>query len=216
MTFEINGAAGKYDGLVSNDSVRYGRNAAENNIRYMETPLVMDRMNPAPILNFMPTKEADIQNAKALQRFMNNNDGYLNSLPPIDFQYRYMPKTETGKVDGNAVLGAAYEEMGTKILPVKEFEDRYLLDNSMTAEPIDINKDGKIDISEYGSTIVASDILSKETPEIENADGTINAKGLNAVLEYTKKSNAEAATKLYSEVYNTYELGKYLNEFNPE
>ena len=216
MTFEINGATGKYDGLVADNSVRYGRNAAENCIRYMEAPLVNNRMNPAPILNFMPTKEADIQNAKALQRFMNNNDGYMNSLPPIDFEYRYMPEKEPGQIDGKAVLGAAYEEMGIKELPVREFENRYMIDDSMTAEPIDINKDGIIDISEYGSTIVAADIMSKDAPNINNVNGIINAKGLNAVLEYTKKSNAEAATKLYSEVYNTYELGKYLNEFNPE
>lgn len=213
MPIEINGVSGKYDGIIANNSVRYGRNAVENNIRYMEAPLVNDHPNPAPILNFYPSVEADIYNAQKLNRFMDKNDAYLKSLPSMDFEYRYMPETETGKVDSYAVLGAAFEEMGTKELPVEEFENRYLPDDSMTAKPIDINKDGKIDISEYGATIVAADILSKYMPNIENADGTINAKGLNNILECTKKINSLAAEKLYADVYNVYNLGEHLDSF---
>lgn len=215
MSFEINGARGKYDGIVADDSIRYGRNAVENNLKYMEAPLVNDRTTPAPILDFMPTQQADVNNAKALNNFMDRNDAYLASLPPIDFEYRYMPNIGKGKVDGKAVLGAAYEEMGEKELPVKEFENRYLIDDSMTAEPIDINKDGKIDLAEYGSTIVAADVLSKPSQNVTDVDGTINSKGMNALLEYTKKSNAAAAAKLYANVYNTYKLGEHLDSFNP-
>ena len=213
MPIEINGVNGRYDGIVANNSVRYGRNAVENNIKYMETPLANDRPNPAPILNFYPTVEADIHNAQRLNRFMDKNDAYLKSLPPTDFKYRYMPESESGKVDSYAVLGAAFEEMGTKELTVKEFENRYLPDDSMTAEPIDINKDGKIDISEYGATIVAADILSKDVLNIKNVDGTINAQGLNNILECTKKINSLAAEKLYADVYNVYNLGEHLNSF---
>jgi len=215
MPIEINGVSGKYDGIIDNNSVRYGRNAVENNLKYMEAPLVNDRTTPAPILDFMPTQQADVNNAKALNNFMDRNDAYLASLPPIDFEYRYMPNIGKGKVDGKAVLGAAYEEMGEKELPVKEFENRYLIDDSMTAEPIDINKDGKIDLAEYGSTIVAADVLSKPSQNVADVDGTINSKGMNALLEYTKKSNAAAAAKLYANVYNTYKLGEHLDSFNP-
>ena len=215
MTFEVNGAAGKYDRIVSDNSVKYGRNAVENNLQYMESPLVNDRINPAPILDYSLSQMADVNNEKALNNFINKNDAYLASLPPIDFEYRYMPNIGKGKVDGKAVIGAAYEEMGTKELPVKEFENHYMIDESMTAEPIDINKDGKIDIAEYGSTIVAADALSKPSKSLDDVDGTINANGLNALLAYTKKSNAEAASKLYADVYNRYELGKNLNTFTP-
>ena len=211
MTFEINGVNGKYDGIIADNSIRYGRNAVENNLKYMEAPLANNRINPAPILDFSPTDSADIHNAHALNRFMDKNDAYLNSLPPVDFKYRYMPNSEPGKVDRKAVLGAAYEEMGVKEIQVKKFENMYLPNDSFTAEPIDINKDGIIDIAEYGTTIVAADILSKDNPDVQNADGTITAKGLNAVLEYTKKANAEAASKLYSNIYNTYGLNADLN-----
>jgi len=215
MAFEINGSAGKYDSISANNSIKYGRNAVENNLSYMEAPLINDKINPAPILDFTQSQMADVKNEKAINNFINKNDAYLVSLPPIDFEYRYMPNIGKGKVDGQAVLGAAYEEMGIKSLPVKEFENRYLIDDSMTAEPIDINKDGQIDIAEYGSTIVAADVLSKPSKSIDDVDGTINADGLNSILAYTKKSNAEAAAKLYADVYNRYELGKNIDKFTP-
>ena len=216
MTFQINGATGKYDGKIKDDSVRYGRNAVENHIKYMETPLVENEVNPTPIFDFSFTPEGDKKNFEALENFMDKNDDYLDSLPPLEFEYRYMPNLGIGKVDNKAVLGAAFEEMDTKEIPVKEFENRYLINNEFTAEPLDINKDGKIDIAEYGSNILATDVLSKGTTDISKIDGTINTRGLNAILEYTKKANAEAASKLYSQIYNTYKLGENLNEFRAE
>lgn len=215
MAFEVNGSVGKYDQISADNSVKYGRNAVENNLQYMETPLINDKLNPAPILDFTISPMADVKNEKGINNFINKNDAYLASLPPIDFEYRYMPNIGKGKVDGKAVLGAAYEEMGIKSLPVKEFENRYMINESMTAEPIDINKDGNIDIAEYGATIVAADVLSKPSKSLDDVDGTINAEGFNAILAYTKKSNADAASKLYDSVYNRYELGKNLNTFTP-
>ena len=93
-------------------------------------------------------------------------------------------------------------------LSVEEFEYRYLLDDTMTAEPLDINKDGKIDKSEYAANIIAADLLSKDTTNPIEADGVINPKGLNAVLEYSLKSNAAAAAELYKNIYDTYNLGE--------
>ena len=124
-----------------------------------------------------------------------------------------MPINPVGKVDKKSVLAAAMEEMAAKELSVEEFENRYLIDNeTMTAKPLDINKDGKIDISEYATNIIATDLLSKGTTDVSKVDGIINNKGMNAILEYSKKSNAEAAEKLYAEIYNRYELGSALNE----
>lgn len=68
MTFQINGNKGIYDGIIKDDSVRYGRNAADNNINYMIQPIVNDNYTTAPILDFMPTEEAD---EKMRQRLIN-------------------------------------------------------------------------------------------------------------------------------------------------
>ncbi len=197
MTYQINGAIGKYN--------NYGQNAVENHLQHMEAPLVNDKGDTAPILDFHPNDEAFDKNVEALEKFADKNDAYLDSLPPLEYEYRYMPE---GNFDKEALLGAAKEEMQADELSVEEFEYRYLLDDTMTAEPLDINKDGKIDKSEYAANIIAADLLSKDTTNPIEADGVINPKGLNAVLEYSLKSNAAAAAELYKNIYDTYNLGE--------
>lgn len=209
MTFEVNGAKGAYDKFDMDDSAKYGMNASSNHKTLAVSPILNDVAMDAPILDFMPTKDAAENNIKLLENFANSNDAYLKSLPPLEYEYRYMPKTEKGNVDKKALMGAALEEMGNSEWKVSEFEDRYLLDkNTMTAEPIDINKDGKIDVPEYSTTILAADMLSKNSTNPTDVDGSINDKGMNALLAYSKKSNAEAATKLYSDIYNHFNLNE--------
>ena len=213
MTFQINGSNGRYDGKVKDESVKYGRNAVDNHIKAMEAPIANENFAVPPVFDFSPTAEADNKNIEALENYIEKNDEYLNSLPPLQYEYRYIPNFVNGKLDKKAVLGAALEEMGgAKELSVKEFEKRYLIKDLQTAEPLDINKDGKIDIAEYGSNIIAADILSKGTTDPMKANGIINAQGMNAVLEYSKKSNAAAAAKLYANIYNTHKLGTALNQ----
>ena len=213
MTFQINGSNGRYDGKIKDESVKYGRNAVDNHIKAMEAPIANENFAVPPVFDFSPTAEADNKNIEALENYIEKNDEYLNSLPPLQYEYRYIPNFVNGKLDKKAVLGAALEEMGgAKELSVKEFEKRYLINDLQTAEPLDINKDGKIDIAEYGSNIIAADILSKGTTDPMKANGIINAQGMNAVLEYSKKSNAAAAAKLYANIYNTHKLGTALNQ----
>lgn len=209
---KINGANGKYDERVSDPSVRYGRNAVENYYTYLENPIVEDKMTPAPILDFGLNPNADNNNADKLNKFLKENDEYLKALPPLQYEYRYMPQ---GPVNTKALLGAAYEEMGgKKELSVEELDSKFAPDASFTSKALDLNNDGKVDIGEYGSSILAADMLSKsDTPDTKNIDGTINNKGFNAVLAYTQKSNATAATKLYSNIYNTYNLGEAQKDF---
>lgn len=207
---KINGAQGKYDGKVTDPSERYGRNAVENYYTYVEQPIVTDRMNTAPILDFGISPNADEANANKLNKFLKENDEYLKALPPLEFEYRYMPQMPKGQIDKKAVLGAAYEEMGgVNEMSVEEMNDRFAPDESFTSQALDINKDGKIDNGEYATSILAADMLSKsDTPNPENIDGTINKNGFNAVLAYTQKSKAAAAAALYSKIYNTYNLGE--------
>lgn len=210
MSVQINGNNGVYDGKVLDDSVRYGRNAVANNIEYMSKPIVADNHATPPILDFKPSDVAQKNNYVKMERYINENDTYLKSLPPLEFEYRYLPQMSNNKIDTKALMGAAYQELGTKALPVNKFEALYM-DDTMTAEPLDINKDGKIDLAEYGTNILAADVLSKN--DGEKVDGTINKKGFDAILEYSKKSNAEAATKLYTSLYNNYNLQDAYKEF---
>ena len=214
---QINGKQGKYDKTVTNPSVKYGRNAVDNYYSYVEKPLLANNMNTAPILDFGLSPEAADKNEEKLNNFLKENDDYLKSLPPLEYEYRYMPTLEKGEVDKQAVLGAAYEELGKRNeVSVEEMDYNFALNDNFSTKPMDINKDGKIDVAEYGSTILAADALSKSPDaKAENIDGTINKEGFNAILEYTKKSNAQAAAKLYSNMYNKYELGNAIKDFNP-
>ena len=216
---KIDGTRGKYDNNVTNPSVRYGKNAVNNYYSYLEQPLVADKQTPAPILDFSPNPEAADKNIEKLDKFVKENDEYLNALPPLEFEYRYMPNVhKKGEVDNTSVLAAAYEELGRrKEVSVEDVNRAFAVNKDYSANPIDLNKDGKIDAAEYGTTILAADMFSKsDTPDTSNIDGTINAKGLNKILEYTHKSNAEAAASLYTNLYNQYNLGETLKNFNPE
>ena len=212
MAFEVNGNNGKYDNIIQDESVKYGRNAADNHMKLAQAPIANDNFATPPILSTALSEEAQDKNLTKMEEFVNKNDAYLRNLPPLEYEYRYM--LPNGGVNKKALLGAAFEEMGrVNELPVKEFENRYLISKEQTAEPLDINKDGKIDIAEYGANILAADVLSKNTNDISKVDGKINSKGMNAVLEYSKKSNAAAAAKLYANIYKTYDLGKTLYQF---
>ena len=214
---QINGLNGVYDKKIQDPSIRYGRNAVENHVAYLEEPIMKAGFNPAPILDFSSSIEAVDKNIDSLEKFAQKNDEYLDALPPLEYEYRYMPNVVDGNIDKKALLGAAYEEMnGVKELPVEEFERHYLIDDTMTAKPMDVNNDGKIDIAEYGTNILATDLLSKGTTDVSKIDGTINTKGMNSIIEYTSKANAKAASKLYLNIYNTYYLGTAMNELEIE
>ena len=207
MTYEINGSNGVYKATeIKDDSTRYGMNAAANHKLMAISPIMDALESEAPILDFSTSDKAADNNIKAMEKFARDNDSYLNSLPPLKYEYRYMPNIKDSQIDKNALYGAAREELGAENIGVDDFEKNYL-SKDMTVKPLDINNDGKIDIPEYSTNILAADMLSKENPSIDKIDGVINDKGLNAVSAYAKKSNAEAATKLYSGIYNHYSLG---------
>ena len=224
--FEVNNGVSKIDGSrgkyteenVKNPSVRYGRNAVQNFYAYMEQPIVCDNNATPPILDFGTNQNAADKNIEAMEKYAKANDDYFKSLPPLEYEYRYMPNIhKKGEIDKDALLGAAYEEMGRrKAIEVKEIDQTFGITEDYTSAPMDLNKDGKIDLGEYSTSILASDMLSKSTDKIspENIDGTINQKGHSAVQDYAKKSNAEKATMLYSYLYDKYNLHDASKTFN--
>ena len=144
---KINGSKGRYDDAVSNSSIKYGRNAVDNFYSYMENPIIRDNHATAPILDFSVNQEATDKNIEKLEEFTKKNDDYLNSLPPLEFEYRYMPNVINGQIDKQALLGASYEAMGGRNeISVKELNESYTLDDSYTYESLDINQDGKVDL----------------------------------------------------------------------
>ena len=212
---KIDGISGKYtEDNVTNPSVRYGRNSVQNFYSYLEKPIVSDNNPTPPILDFSTNQNAADKNIEKMEKYTEANDAYLNSLPPLEYEYRYMPNIHKyGEIDKDALMGAAYEELGErKDVNTKDLDKTFAINNDYSTAPMDVNKDGKIDIGEYGASMLAADMISSDDGKI---DGTINNKGHNAIFELTKKANAEAATQLYSSLYNQYNLGDAAKKFNP-
>ena len=202
--FEVNNGIAKIDGKNNASSSEiYGRKSVDNFYSYAEKPITADTFNTAPILDFGLSPDAPERNAKKIEGFLKENDDYLNALPPLKFEYRYMPNVSGGKIDKDALMGAANQEMMKQTeMTVEEMDRNFAPSNEFTSKALDINGDGKI------TNILAADMLSKsEKPDTKNIDGTINEKGMNAVLAYSKKSNAAAAAALYSNLYKAYNLG---------
>ena len=208
----MNGLNGKYDltNKVQNVSEIYGRNAVDNFFDYSETPIKANDFKLAPVI--LPSQEPDIidNNINRVENYIKENDAYLKALPPLEFEYRYMPNVQNGQIDKKALLGAAFEEMEKrKEISIDELDWKYAPNNEYTFAGMDINNDKKVDNPEYAASILAADMLSKsDIPDTNNIDGTINKTGLNAVMEYAKKSNIDAAKALYSNIYNKYNLGE--------
>lgn len=210
---KIDGIRGKYDEkTVSDPSVRYGRNSVQNFFSYMQQPLAADNNATPPILDFSTKPEAQEKNIELMEKYTKENDSYLNSLPPLEYEYRYMPNIhKRGEVDTKALLGAAYEELGgKKEVSVKDLDNAFAVNESYSTAPMDINKDGKIDVGEYASSILAADVISNNG----EVKGTINKQGHEAVIEFTNKANSEAAAQLYSTLYNKFGLSEAAKNFN--
>ena len=110
MAFEVNGKNGKYDNVIQDESIKYGRNAADNHMKLAQTPIANDNFATPPILSTALSEEAQNKNLTKMEEFVNQNDAYLRNLPPLEYEYRYM--LPNGGVNKKALLGAAFEEMG--------------------------------------------------------------------------------------------------------
>ena len=96
--FQVNGSNGIYDNKIADPSVKYGRNAVENHIQYMEKPLIegLNNPNPAPILEI----KAQVDN-----KLIKNGTNTL-SIAVID-RINYMLDSESINVErAEIIIGA--------------------------------------------------------------------------------------------------------------
>lgn len=219
---KINGASGIYDGKVHNSSVRYGRNSVNNMQGYLQDYTIAPPEDKFPNLegiSKLSNEEFDKKMTELegqIETRLNKTDKWLDSLPPLDFEQRYMPK---GKgVDKMALMGAAYEEMGKRTeMKTSELTStmQEAFGKEVTADALDLNKDGKIDVAEYSTSILLSDAMGEDgkTLTFDNIDGTITNKGQNATLPYANKKNYEIANKTYQALFERYNLDGAQEEF---
>lgn len=184
----ISGQSGIYYNKVTSPEVRYGRNATDNYMNYTK----------------------DLEKS--------------DNMPPLAFEYRYVPD---GKYSTLALMGNAYEELGKKTeVSVEELNKKFADTNKeigqksgveLCADALDLNNDGKVDLAEYATSTMATDMLDsldeKTMPTVNNIDGVITNKGENAALKLYTKNNIQPAKQIFTNLYNTFNLNNAMNEF---
>ena len=231
-TSYITGDFGKYDGKVKNYSARYGRNSVDNYLSYISNynqpfpKLDFKHVDFTPvckigfinkIANFFRNIKLDKEIKKLENQIQEMKDNEAKRTP-INFVYKYMPGNITdGKINTQALMGAAYEELGQNAsVDNKKLTDFIQQGHNvkMTAEALDLNSDGRIGIDEYAASILTCDALSEaDLIDIKNINGVINNKGENTSFTYATETNKEAAKEIYAELYRHYDLGAAKDEF---
>ena len=142
--------------------------------------------------------------------------GNPNKSLPLEFECKYMPD---GKFNKFALLGSAYEEFGqrTKVKTEdlnKQIECQGL--SNYSADALDIDQDGYIDIAEYATNTLAQDILSStDGYEINpnKVNGIINGKGEQKAFALNNKYIENDARNVFTQLHTHFHLAEAQEEF---
>lgn len=211
----ISGNSGKYDSFVQNPNARYGRNAIDS-FKNEYIPALRQPIVKFPKLDGLAQASQDefIKKTDELDSSIKQIDENEKNRAPINFEMQYSIASDVNTAEGKqSLLGAAYEEMDKQTSISTEELTKKLQDTAdeitgenlsveMSAEALDINKDGQIDVGEYATSILVSDSLSNNG-EIK---GTINQNGLDNSITYANKKNYEIASQQYKALYDLYNL----------
>ncbi len=218
----IDGSSGHYDKKIMHPHVRYGRNAVSNYEKY--TDFRAQRMN-APVIkedSFVKTMETPDETVVMVVKKRKKTP----KEAPSNFELKYMPgQINHLNLNVMALLGAAFQEMGRKASITKEELSQRLVNKFKDVKPVDaaqlntdvldINGDEKIDIAEYASSILVSDMLSRDIPgiKLENIKGSVNKNGLSRLSEFFNKENEEKASRVFNALYYNFHLNSKRQSF---
>ena len=233
-TSYISGDFGKYDKKINNNSVRYGRNSVDNYKKYLSNytqpnvDLKYDSVDFSrktgligKISHFIKSLKFNKQ-MNSIEKNVKKMEEYETKRTPLEFVQKYMPgRIENGVIDKDALMGAAYEELEAKEKSLEELNKKAYNfegvseDKQLTSDALDINEDGKVDLAEYATSILLEDALSSDTDDLkhENINGVITKEGSNKSLPYYTKGNVNVAKKIFSQIYNYYNLSEAKEEF---
>ncbi len=186
----INGSHGIYDNTIKNKSVRYARNAMSN------------FLNTYSLDSFDPQIK-------------------FEDMPQLKYEIKYA-KTKPGKADKMAVIAMAYEEFGKKLsLKVQDLTNimkqtvSSQYEHLVDASALDLNKDEKVDLSEYAASLLAEDMLSTDASSLDskNINGRISSDGQKALLPFVNKNNYSIANSNFKAIHDAYDLDSAQEEF---
>lgn len=213
----ITGQNGYYDGKVQDENVRYGRNAVHN-LMLSNAKVQENHKKEMAETDELLKEIKDFKDGKAT-----NHKTEITAVTdiPLDYKYTYSPN---GKLNVQALLGSAYEELGAKSLPVANLTKavqssltREDLKAKASAESMDLNQDGQIDTAEYATSLLTADMLSSNPDYIsispKDATGEISRMGIERSLPYFNKDTLSVARNLFKALYKHYNLGKEQENF---
>lgn len=90
--------------------------------------------------------------------------------------------------------------------------------SKLSADALDIDEDGFVDIAEYAASILSSDILSKGQNPFANfspdkIDGTITQEGMNKLLSFFSRKNKTVAKERFAHLHDFFKLDKCMHKF---
>lgn len=192
----ITGYNGIYDGKVQNPSIRYGMNAA-NNMQIFTEEGSKKAVESITENRYIQDSNSDGEIfAKALEKFAQGLE--QDEFTLSKYRYQYSTVNE-GEFDKLSLLGAAYEEMGRKEnIPVKkmtkmiqEFYPSIKKSGKegksvFSAKVLDTNKNGKVEVDEYGTFLALADVKSKDksSEDMSLVNGQITDEGVKEAMSY--------------------------------
>ena len=213
----ITGNQGQYDGVVKNPKVRYARNAIRNFHDYASYRMPKTEYPNLDDLSKLSDDQFE-QKMAQLDEALQASDKVLKEIPPLDYTVKYLPgKTTYDNLDIVALIGAAYEDMGKKsslgtFVLTSKLQKTFASEN-ISADVLDLNKDGKIDTGEYATSILAADMLSKGGLEVKTIDGKITSKGHLELLSLFNKKNDRFASSVFNFLHGFYDLDSAKDSF---
>ena len=213
----ITGNKGIYNGKIKNPNVRYARNAINNFHQYASYR--MPDIEYPDLDNI--TKLSDEQFDDKMEQIgfsLYMTEKARKSMPPLDYTVKYLSgKTNYDNLDRVALVGAAYEDMERNFsLPTDALSSRLkrtFNSDNISADVLDLNKDGEIDTGEYASSVLAADMLSKDSLDIKTINGKITQKGHLNLLSFFNKKNEPLASKVLNFLHGFYDLDEAKDEF---
>lgn len=213
----ITGNNGVYNGKIKNPNVRYARNAINNLHQYASYRMPQIEYPDLENISKISDEQFD-EKMEQLGFSLYMTDKAIKSIPPLDYTVKYLSgKTNHDNLDRVALIGAAYEDMErNSSLPTAALSGRLrmtFLSDNISADVLDLNKDGEIDTGEYASSILAADMLSKDSLDISAINGKITQKGHLNLLSFFNKKNEPLASKVFNFLHGFFNLDEAKDEF---
>jgi len=239
MNFSINndkayitGDTGTYSGKVADSNVVYGRNSVANYKQYLNA-LTQDSFESSKQLQTMLEKLKNIFKSKVdisgqLDKIQSKLEELAKRIPiPINFVQKYLPgQVDAKNLNTQALMGAAYEDLGKKEVSVSELdkEFKYAGVNNATVAAFDINNDGKIDESENAVALLIKDMgdahsteevlkTGKMNLDAKDLDGTITNVGEVNLHSFLNPKQIEQSKVIIKAIYDAFKLGKAKEDF---